>query len=96
MNKELYPILEYDDAKEAIINPELLQNEYGMLPYNKLIITFFKDAINKLLQENLIEPYLTINGENELLLYKFVDEVETYFRTRNSSFLFIIVLLYIQ
>lgn len=74
MNKELYPILEYDDAKEAIINPELLQNEYGMLPYNKLIITFFKDAINKLLEENLIEPYLTINGENELLLYKFVDD----------------------
>lgn len=32
LNKELYPILEFDDAKEAIINPELLQKEYGVLP----------------------------------------------------------------
>lgn len=73
LNKELYPILEFDDAKEAIINPELLQKEYGVLPYNKLIITFFKDALNKLLEEGLITPYLTVKGENELVLYKFVD-----------------------
>ena len=59
INKELYPILEFDDTKEAIINPELLKNEYGVLPYNKLIITFFKDALNKLLEEKGTVPIKT-------------------------------------
>lgn len=73
LNKELYPILEFDTDKNAIISPELLQKEYGILPYNKLIITFFKDALNKLLEEEAIKPYLSIKGENELILYKYVD-----------------------
>lgn len=74
IRKEKYPILEFDDNKDAIINPNLLQKKYGILPTNKLIITFFKEAINMLLEDGKIEQFLTISGENDLILYKFVDD----------------------
>lgn len=73
-NKEKYPILEFDDCKEAIINPSMLINKYGKLPYDKLVITFFKEAINLLKKEEKIKEYLTINGENDLIVYKYVDD----------------------
>ena len=39
IKKEKYPILEFDDNRDAIINPNLLQSKYGVLKINKLIIT---------------------------------------------------------
>ncbi len=72
-NKD-YPILEFDDNKEALINPYFLQKKYGVLPIKKLIITFFKEAVNMLLDDGKIKEYLTISGENDLVLYKFIDE----------------------
>lgn len=74
IKKEKYPILEFDDNKDAIINPSLLQSKYGVLKINKLIITFFKDAVNMLLEDGQIKEYLVLSGENELVLYKFVDD----------------------
>jgi len=71
--KEKYPIIEYDDCKDAVINPSHLQREYGILPYNKLVISFFGEAIKMLLEEKQIEEYVTISGENPIVLYKFVD-----------------------
>lgn len=73
LKKEKFPILEFDDCKEAIINPNVHQNEIGILPYNKLIISFFKEAIDMLLQDKKIEKYLTVSGENDIVLYKFID-----------------------
>ena len=73
IKKENFPILEFDDCKEAIINPNIHQKEIGILPYNKLIISFFKEAIDILLQDNKIEKYLTVSGENDIVLYKFID-----------------------
>ena len=73
LKRENYPILEFDDCKEAIINPNFLKEQYGLLPANKLIITFFKDAINMLLEDKKIEKFLTIHGENDIVLYKYLD-----------------------
>ncbi len=71
--KDRFPILEYDDEREAIINPIAVKKEYGEIDCDKLVISFFKEAINNLLKEKLIQPHLTIKGENDLILYKYVD-----------------------
>ena len=72
--KNEFPILEYDDENEALINPTYLQSRYGVLPIDRLVITFFKDALDRLIDEGKIEKYLTIEGENNLDLYKFTDD----------------------
>ncbi len=74
IKKEKFPILEFDNCNESIINPYLLQEKYGILKINKLIITFFKETIKMLLDEGKIKEYLTLSGENDLVLYKFVDD----------------------
>ncbi len=74
IKKEKFPILEFDNCNEAIINPYLLQEKYGILKINKLIITFFKETIKMFLDEGKIKEYLTLSGENDLVLYKFVDD----------------------
>lgn len=71
LKKQKYPILEFDDALEAKINPNEIKSLYPSLP-EKLIITFFKDAIIKMLDEGIIKEFFTITGENNLVIYKFV------------------------
>ena len=44
IKRDNYPILEFDDASEALINPSMLQKKYGILPIDKLVITFFKEV----------------------------------------------------
>ncbi|MBR2381808.1 MAG: nucleoside phosphorylase [Clostridia bacterium] len=73
LRKEKYPIIEFDDCRDAVINPSHLRKEYDILPYNKLVITFFGEAIKMLLEEKKIEEYITISGENPVVLYKFAD-----------------------
>ena len=67
-----FPILEFDENKEALINPVMLRDHYGMFP-ERLVITFFKDIINQLLEEEKIKYYQTLAGENDLVVYKFCD-----------------------
>lgn len=70
LDKKEFPILEFDEDIEGIISP--FNNAKIVLP-NRLIITFFKDVINQLLKENLIEEYELIKGENEVIVYKYKD-----------------------
>ncbi len=77
LNKEKYPILEFDSEKEALINPYMLEKKYGKLSGNRLVITFFRDAVKLLTEEGKLEEHLTISGENDLVLYKFTDS-DTY------------------
>lgn len=72
MMQNKYPILEFDDNKEAVINPDTWAGE----PFktNKLIITFFPEVIEKLAAEGRIVPERRIGGENPILLYRFADE----------------------
>ncbi len=71
--KDKYPILEFDDDTDALINPRQLQERYGVLPSDCLIITFFRDALHMLLEDGKIVEYLTLRGENDLVLYKYTD-----------------------
>ena len=70
-NKD-FPILEFDDNRKAIIDPILFADK----PFkeNKMIITFFPEVIKKLLSENKIFLERTIPGENDINVYKFIDD----------------------
>lgn len=70
--KKEYPILEFDEDSVAIINPIVLKEKFDDIPH-KLIITFFKDAIDRLLADHKIEHLVTIPGENDFIVYKFTD-----------------------
>ncbi len=72
--KKEFPILEFDTNEEALINPYLLKEHYAPLASDKLIISFFKEAINMLIEEGKIKEYITISGENDLVVYKYVDD----------------------
>ncbi len=73
IKKAKYPILEFDDNKEALINPTHSVQMYGRLEYIKLVITFFGDAIEEMLKQEKIVLYKQIVGENTIVLYKFID-----------------------
>jgi len=70
-----YPILEFDDNKEAKINP--INYKFTDLVSDKLVITFFEDALKQLIKEGKIEEYLRIPGENAITIYKFTDGSNT-------------------
>lgn len=66
-----YPIMEFDDNKNAKLNPSLVTGE--RLSCNKLIITFFPEVIEKLKADGRIVPEMMIRGENSIQMYRFVD-----------------------
>lgn len=66
-----YPILEFDDNKIAKLNPTSLVNQF--FKTNKLIITFFPEVIDNLVSEGKITIERTIDGENPVLIYRFMD-----------------------
>lgn len=68
----LCPLLEYDTAREAVIDPEDLASE--PLGTDMLIISFFPEALRKLLAEGRIRTARVLPGENDIVLYAFTDE----------------------
>lgn len=66
-----YPILEFDDNKEAKLNPPAFVDK----PFetDKLIITFFPEVLEKLCAEGMIVQERIIGGENPVLIYRFTD-----------------------
>jgi len=72
--KREYPILEFDPCTEAIINPWSVWS-MGETPFdtNKMIITFFKEALDRLIEEKEVIFDRTIRGENPIDVYKFKD-----------------------
>lgn len=73
MNIEKYPILEFDNNKDAIIDPDKLAQKNEKFAYDKLVISFFKEAIDKLLEEKKISEYRLMKQENPYMVYKFND-----------------------
>lgn len=74
ITKQQFPIIEFDDDVDAVISPEHIKVLLGDRPVvDKLVITFFKEVIKTLLAEGKIEHFITISGENDLVVYKFVD-----------------------
>ena len=71
MSKNDYPILEFDDNRDAKINPiSFVDRQFGS---NKMIITFFPEVIDKLIADGVITLEETIGGENIVLVYRFAD-----------------------
>ena len=66
-----YPILEFDDNRDAKINPVVWAGE--KFKTNKMVITFFPEVIDKLLADGDIVLERTIGGENIIYVYRFVD-----------------------
>lgn len=72
MTKSKYPILEFDDNQDAKINPTAFVNQ--KFETDKLIITFFPEVMDKLINEGKIVLEKTITGENPILIYRFLKE----------------------
>lgn len=66
-----FPILEFDDSKTAKLNPSHFKDR----PFdtNKMVITFFPEVVEKLIDEGKIVLDKIIPGENIVYVYRFVD-----------------------
>ena len=60
-----YPILEFDDNKVAKLNPTSFVDQ--SFETDKLIITFFPEVMDKLVDEGKIMNEKTIGGEKSIL-----------------------------
>ena len=65
------PILEFDETRDAVINPCDIAKYTGQLGCERLVITFFREVIEDFLSDGKIEKIKTIMGENPYYVYKF-------------------------
>ena len=65
------PILEFDENRDAKINPEMWVDK--KFECNKMIITFFPEVMDKLIADEKAVLEKMIGGENIVLVYRFVD-----------------------
>ncbi len=74
IKKGPYPVLDFDDDKDAVVNPF----KWGLEKFksDKLIITFFPDVMETLKKEDLIELDTHFGGENPVDIYHFTDQPE--------------------
>lgn len=69
-----FPVTEYDDNPAAKLNPEYYAGEG--FDTDKMVITFFPEVIEKLLQEGRIRHAFTIPGENRVTIYRFCEKAD--------------------
>ena len=71
INRNPAPILEYDDAPVAKLNP----SDFGSETFDtdRLVITFFPEVLDALLTEGAVRSCRLIPGENPVQLYAFSD-----------------------
>lgn len=71
LSDHLYPILEFDDRKDAKLNPA----HFVSRPFEarRMIITFFPEVMDRLTAEGKILPERVIAGENPCPIYRFAD-----------------------
>jgi hypothetical protein len=69
LDRKEFPILEFDENKEALISPFDQAKKFTKKFPEKLIITFFKDVIKQLIDEESIEEFAMIKGENDVVVY---------------------------
>ncbi len=72
ITKSEFPILEYDDAKTAKLNPSSFQP--GKFDTDKMVITFFPEVMRKLTEGGKISIDRVIPGENPIEIYRFDDD----------------------
>lgn len=66
-----YPILEFDDNKTAKLEPTAFADQ--KFAADKLIITFFPEVMERLIEEGKVLLERTIGGENPISVYRFSD-----------------------
>lgn len=67
-----FPILEFDDSKDAKLNPEnFLKDKFST---DKMVITFFPEVVDKLAKNGQIIEERVIPGENPFIIYRFREE----------------------
>lgn len=69
---QLFPLLEFDDNDDVFIRPESHRTDLPKI--ENLVITFFKEVVQELLDEGQIETYIDLKGENDYTFYKFKDD----------------------
>lgn len=71
VTKNEFPVMEYDDDNDSIVNPF----SWNLEPFttDKLIITFFPDVMKELLEKNQLELERHFTGENPVDIYRFKD-----------------------
>lgn len=74
ITKNEFPVLEYDDDDDAVVNPFKWNLE--KFSTDKLIITFFPDVMNNLKEKGMITLDRHIPGENPVDVYRFKDDPE--------------------
>lgn len=74
LNKNDWPVLEYDDAPTAKLNPSHFAG--AGFDTDKMVITFFPEVIEKLLSSGKIQKAFVIPGENPVSIYRFADRPE--------------------
>ncbi len=67
-----YPVLEFDDAPEAKLNPSHFAEP--KFDTDRLVITFFPEVVRKLLDQGAIAEDRVIPGENPVPIYRFADD----------------------
>lgn len=73
MLKSEYPILEFDENREALIRPEFIAERYERI-HERLLICFFHETMEKLLERDEIVLSFVLRGENPLKIYRFKEE----------------------
>lgn len=72
LTKNAAPILEFDEAPEAKLNPANFVTE--KFQTDKLVITFFPEVMDRLAEDGQIVLERTIPGENPVPIYRFTEE----------------------
>lgn len=78
LTNELFPVLEFDDNPVAKLDPAKLATYFtDSLGADKLVITFFPEVVNALIESGEVEMARVVPGENPLELYRFLDQPDT-------------------
>lgn len=74
LQKNAYPILEFDDAPNARLNPSHYAGDG--FDTDRMVITFFPEVMDKLLAKGRITEAYVIPGENPVKICRFTDRPE--------------------
>lgn len=77
IRSEAYPILEFDPDPEAKLTPEIIVRGWERLSGDKLVITFFPEVVERMLQEGTITEERVIPGENPIRIFAFREKPDT-------------------
>jgi len=73
LTKKDYPIIEFDSNLDAIIDPKHVLSKHAPIG-EKLLVCFFLEAIETLLNEGTIHLVDVLKGENPIEIYKMVHQ----------------------